>query len=634
MTLSAGVARFKTSALSVGSHTITAVYGGDTNFVGSQANDSSAPQVVTQDATTTAIKANANPSVFGRTVTLTAVVGAAAPGSGSPTGTATFLDGTKTLGTASLGSSLQATFSTNTLAVGSHTIQAVYSGDGNFVKSTSQNYSETVNRANAAVTITSSTHLSVYGQLISLTATISPVAPGAGTPTGTLTFMQGSSLLSTNLVVQGGQATFTIQTLGVGTHTITAAYSGDTNFVPSSGSDSSAPQVVHQDGTQTVVVTGGNVAVYGQAITLTASVRAMSPGSGVPSGSVTFMDQGNFLATAQLSGGQATANVGSFAMGSHVITASYGGDQNFTGSTSASYGESVVKASTSTTLQSSLNPSTAHTPVTLTAVVSVVSPGSGTPTGTITFMEGTIVIRRLSLDATGRATFGTSLLSVGSDTITAVYSDDDHFAASSSPAITQQVNPAPSTSTTLRSSLNPSTVHTSVTLTALVSVVAPGSGTPTGLIAFMDGTTVIGKRSLDATGRATFGTSLLSIGSHKITAVYSNATGQFAASSSPAITQQVNPAPALVVGSSSLSSAPFINLPATSSSAIPTTSPRASDTFGAQIAKAPSGLPADAVATPAAMDDYFVLSSHQPRSADRIEAGSADEINTADWLDL
>ena len=231
-------------------------------------------------------------------------------------------------------------------------------------------------------------------------------------------------------------------------------------------------------------------------------------------------------------------------MGSHVITASYGGDQNFTGSTSASYGESVVKASTSTTLQSSLNPSTAHTPVTLTAVVSVVSPGSGTPTGTITFMEGTIVIRRLSLDATGRATFGTSLLSVGSDTITAVYSDDDHFAASSSPAITQQVNPAPSTSTTLRSSLNPSTVHTSVTLTALVSVVAPGSGTPTGLIAFMDGTTVIGKRSLDATGRATFGTSLLSIGSHKITAVYSNATGQFAASSSPAITQQVNPAPA------------------------------------------------------------------------------------------
>ena len=276
VTLSAGVARFKTSALSVGSHTITAVYGGDTNFVGSQANDSSAPQVVTQDATTTAIKANANPSVFGRTVTLTAVVGAAAPGSGSPTGTATFLDGTKTLGTASLGSSLQATFSTNTLAVGSHTIQAVYSGDGNFVKSTSQNYSETVNRANAAVTITSSTHLSVYGQLISLTATISPVAPGAGTPTGTLTFMQGSSLLSTNLVVQGGQATFTIQTLGVGTHTITAAYSGDTNFVPSSGSDSSAPQVVHQDGTQTVVVTGGNVAVYGQAITLTASVRHVS----------------------------------------------------------------------------------------------------------------------------------------------------------------------------------------------------------------------------------------------------------------------------------------------------------------------------------------------------------------------
>lgn len=140
-TLSAGRATYQTSALALGSHSITAVYGGDTNFATS--TSSTVTQTVNQGSTTTAVASSTNPSVFGQQVTFTATILVTAPASGTPSGTVTFKDGGTTLGTGTL-SAGSATYQTATLSGGGHTITAVYGGNTNFATSTSPGLTQTV----------------------------------------------------------------------------------------------------------------------------------------------------------------------------------------------------------------------------------------------------------------------------------------------------------------------------------------------------------------------------------------------------------------------------------------------------------------------------------------------------------
>ena len=91
----------------------------------------------------------------------------------------------------------------------------------------------TVGQAGTSTGLTSSKKNSAFGQAVAFTATVSPVAPGSGTPTGTVSFYDGATLLATvNLV--NGVATFTISTLAKGTHNIKAVYNGDLDFLMSS----------------------------------------------------------------------------------------------------------------------------------------------------------------------------------------------------------------------------------------------------------------------------------------------------------------------------------------------------------------------------------------------------------------
>jgi hypothetical protein len=86
--------------------------------------------------TWTTLTSSANPSLVGQAVTFTATVKVIG-GGGTPTGTVTFKDGTATLGTGTLNGSGQATFTTSSLALGTHPITAVYGGDGSLAPSTS-----------------------------------------------------------------------------------------------------------------------------------------------------------------------------------------------------------------------------------------------------------------------------------------------------------------------------------------------------------------------------------------------------------------------------------------------------------------------------------------------------------------
>ena len=193
---------------------------------------------------------------------------------------------------------------------------------------------------------------------------------------------------------------------------------------------------------------------------------------------------------------------------------------------------------TTTVVTSSVSPSAFGQSVTFTATVAASAPGAGTPAGTVTFKQGSNVLGTITLDANGQATFTTTALPVGSLHITAAYSGSVNWSASTSPALTQTVT-KDNTATALTSSSDPSVNGHSVTFTATVTANAPGGGIPSGKVAFMDGTKKLGAVALDATGHASFATSKLAIGNHKITAVYKGSSDDNT-STSPVVVQTVN----------------------------------------------------------------------------------------------
>ena len=159
-----------------------------------------------------------------------------APGAGTASGTVTFKDGATTLGTGTLNGAGVATFTTATLSVGHHTITAVYGGDASFNASTSNTVDQEVQKADTATALASSANPSKFGQSVTFTATVTVVAPGAGTPTGTVTFKDGATTLGTGTLNGAGVATFTTAALAAGSHYITATFSGDGSFNGSTSS--------------------------------------------------------------------------------------------------------------------------------------------------------------------------------------------------------------------------------------------------------------------------------------------------------------------------------------------------------------------------------------------------------------
>jgi hypothetical protein len=199
--------------------------------------------------------------------------------------------------------------------------------------------------------------------------------------------------------------------------------------------------------------------------------------------------------------------------------------------TSDEYFNSAAKVA-GTSVTSSASPSVFGQSVTFTATVAPTASGLGTPTGTVTFADVTsgVTLGTATLDATGKASFSTKVLSLGTHTVRADYSGDSIFPASSG-TVTQTVNQA-ATTTALASATNPSSANQSVTFTATVAATAPGSGTPTGTVTFTDTTSgaTLGTANVDTAGKATFSTAGLGVGTHTITASYAG-TGNFAPSS-------------------------------------------------------------------------------------------------------
>ncbi len=208
--------------------------------------------------------------------------------------------------------------------VGSYNVASAASG-----VSTPASFSLTNVAATTTTVLQSSANPSILGQSITLTATVSSTSPGPPVPTGSVDFFDTTT--NTDLgsaTLADGVATLTTPALGVGSHVIEATYGGNGTFL---GASAKLTQSVNKDGTTTSLISSAKPTIPGQAVTLTATVAANAPGSGTPTGSVDFFDTttNTDLGSATLTGGVATLPTSALPLGSHVITATYSGDDNF-----------------------------------------------------------------------------------------------------------------------------------------------------------------------------------------------------------------------------------------------------------------------------------------------------------------
>jgi hypothetical protein len=550
-----GKATFTTSALAVGGHSITANFAGDSTYP--PVTSSALGFNVGKGPTTTSLGSSLNPSTFGQSVTFTATVVATPFGGGVPTGTVTFKDGATTLGTVALNGSGIGTLTTSALTAAAsspHSITAVYGGDGDFATSTSSTLTQTVNKASSATALASSLNPSTYGTIVTFTATVTSTA---GTPTGTVTFKDGATTLGSP-ALSAGKATFSSSTLAVGSHSITASYNGAPDYNISAGA---LTQTVSKQSTTTSALTSKpSGAFYGQTITFTASVTPTVSGPSAPSGTVTFKDNGVALAPAvTLSSGTASLTCApgnpcaALNVGSHPITAVFSGDGNYTTSTSATLTQTVNKTATTSAVSSSANPSSFGQSVTFTATITSAINGVF-PNGTVTFCDGAVTsgactgttLGTPTLNGSGVATLTIANLASGSHTLNVLYGGSSNFNSSDSTGapLTQVVSKA-ATTTTLTATETPAYLpatqdlfrHT-LTLTATVSVVAPGAGTPGCTVTFLDNGVALAPAKTLAGGKATLilPLGLGKIGLHPLTVAYGGCLN-FAASNS-AVRQQ------------------------------------------------------------------------------------------------
>lgn len=312
-------ATFTTKYKAAGVQLMTATYSGDSNNLGSTSSVFMEEVGKVPYASETTVGTSGSPSLYGQPVTFTATV--TSKDGAIPDGeTVTFYARSEEIGTGTTNGGV-ATFTTSSLAGGTYTIKAEYSGDATF-KESSGTVRQVVSRYATTTTISSSPNPSTYGQTVTWTATVTSTGPYV--PTGKVRFIGIHSAM-----LSGGVATLSaICWLNAGTYAITAKYEGDEASEPSTSAALS--QVVNPAATTTTVTSSANPSSQGQSVTFTATVTTST---GVNSaGTVTFTAGGTTLGTATLSANVASVSTSALPVGTTVVLATYNGETDFTGS--------------------------------------------------------------------------------------------------------------------------------------------------------------------------------------------------------------------------------------------------------------------------------------------------------------
>ena len=320
----------------------------------------------TKTSTTIALTSSLNPSTVGQATVLTATISPS-----TATGVVTFFDGNTMLGSPTL-SAEAASLSVSTLTAGTHSITAVYNGDGNYTGNTGV-LTQTVPPpppSATTITIASTNSFSTFGQSVTFTAAVSPAAA-----TGTVRFFDGSTALGT-ATLSAGTAKLSVSTLSGGNHSITATYSGDANYA-SSTSAVLAYTVNPWPSTTTLSANTIGLTVGGS-VTFTATV---SPATAT--GTVTFYDgvlNAPVLAVMPLTAGQAILTIRVSSAGGHTYTAAYSGDAD-NASSSSSITATVYQGQSTVTVVSNQNPSSVTNPTPGPLFTATVSPQNATGYG-------------------------------------------------------------------------------------------------------------------------------------------------------------------------------------------------------------------------------------------------------------
>lgn len=451
-----GVATFSTSSLSggakalgsdLGNHRIRAIYSGDGTYASGSAK---LHQKVHAFSTLTSL-ATPDATDYPASLTFTSTVAHGSAGPEVPTGYVMFTKGSTFLAQRPLNGSGTTSFTETSLKPGLHTIAATYLSDTWFATS-SGTFDVTITET-TATSGSSSPPTTSHGSPTTLSATVAADDLSAGVPVGTMTFFDGATSLGTVPVDGSGVASLEVSSLTVGTHALHATFNGGTGWVDSTSADFAHDVTA---ATTTLVAGSPNPSTFGSSVTFTATV---SSAGGTPTGTVTFKEGATTLGSSAVNGsGQAQFSTSVLTVGGHTITAEFtgsGGYQNSSGDASQ-----TVKGETSTTVDSSPNPSDINQSVTFTATVVAANGAVGTPTGSIAFKEGATTLATVAVNGSGEASFSTSSLSSGGHTISAEFTASGNW-----------LNSSGSTEHTVNPDTNPPSIPSGVTASS-----GPGSG--------------------------------------------------------------------------------------------------------------------------------------------------------------
>ena len=372
---------------------------------------------VNKASSVTTLSAGTNPAAQGQAELLTASVS----GAGRPGGTVIFLSGATTLCTSTLNGSGVAACSFTPATSGPLSLTAQYQGDANHLASS----------ANLA--------LNVYDTLVSEQfASTQLVYPGAtnvtvcvtgdtrATPTGTVQIDDRATPLTTLTLQGNGCAYWYISPgLSAGEHSITAVYSGDRN----NPSGSSAPTVL------TVSPVPVNLAVscwnasfpYGGNYQCTVNV---SSNAGPAKGSITYAVDGGAQTAIPLSNGNAQFALTEPPAGNHTVIIGYAQQTNYAAASSQTEKFTVTAAPTLVLLTPSTWFATVGTNITFHAAVTSWSAGAPSDNGAVSFYNGSTLLATVPVDSSGQASYTTSSLRAGIQTITATYAGGNNYATS------------------------------------------------------------------------------------------------------------------------------------------------------------------------------------------------------------
>jgi hypothetical protein len=358
-----GAASLSSSALSVGTHSLTAAYAGDPNL--SAVTSAPLLQTIQNSSTQVALAASANPATYGTPLTFTVTI---TTNGGVATGSVSFMDAGVSIGSALLGANGVATLTTSTLAPGAHSVVANYAGDGKASASVSTPLAISVKQT-TAVALASNANPSPTLSPIVLTATVTD--NGVTTPGGTVTFTDGSTQLGVGTLDASGRYSLTVPSLTAGSHSIQVSYSGDgSDFVSASAV---LTQTVSLRPTMTSLSATASNPADPTEITLISIVQWT--GATAPTGTVTLMNGSITVGTVQLNAsGVGTMNI-FVQSGSEQIVATYNGDTAYAGSSSTA---TAVTGGPATQFTMSMAP----------PALTMVSKDHGVTTLTVTSVQG------------------------------------------------------------------------------------------------------------------------------------------------------------------------------------------------------------------------------------------------------